>query len=386
MAAPFRLCCAVSGHGFGHVAQTAALVNRLAEQLPTLDLHIISPLPHPLLARLFRVNFSRECRSQDVGLLQSDPMRVDLPATLQALRLLHDNWSHRLAAEVAALTAWKPDLLLADIPYLPIAAAAQLGISTVAIASLSWDAVLAAYCLDATNGPIDPEIEGWWQTMREAYRCTTLALLPTPAILDNHPFPHATQIGPLVPLGQPCRAVLRQMLGLAVADERPLILVSLGGIPTRHMPLQALVQEEGFHWLLDLPLPAHPGHLHSIPALLDRCSFADLSASVDGIVSKPGYGMAVAATVQQIPFLYTRRGVFPDEPPICSWMEAVGCALELTTAQFYSGDWATALRGLLARPTKAVLSAKGAEQGAASIMAQFGLPLNPSSQVFAPKS
>ncbi|MBF0584180.1 MAG: hypothetical protein HQL80_08100 [Magnetococcales bacterium] len=369
MAAAFRLCCVVSGHGFGHIAQTAALVNRLAAELPALQLHIISPLPRPLLARMIGVEFSLECRAQDVGLLQSDPMRIDLSATAQAVRRLHDDWSRQLAVEKASLSAWRPDLVLANIPYLPIAAAAELGIATVGVASLTWDAVLAAYFL-AGDGP-DPEITGWWRAMREAYAGTSLALLPMPAIVENHPFPRAELIGPLITLGRPRREALRRLLGLAEADERPVILVSLGGIPARHIPVQALAREEGFHWLLDVDLPAHPGHLHAISVLLGHWSFADLSASVDGVVSKPGYGMAVAATVQQIPFLYLRRGTFPDEPPICGWMEAVGCAMELTAAQFYGGDWSVALRSLLDRPVRPLLSANGAEQGVAHIRDRF---------------
>ncbi|MEO5353338.1 MAG: hypothetical protein H7835_09040 [Magnetococcus sp. XQGC-1] len=362
----YRICCAISGHGLGHAAQTAALVNHLAEELPDIQIHIVSPLPRTVLARLLRVDFSLDNRTQDVGLIQPDPMQVDLEATAVGLRLLHAHWSYHLAEEKKFLAEWQPDLLLANVPYLPIAAAAELGIPTLAIASLSWDAVLAAYFSRS-----DPEVEEWWQTMRQAYALTTLALLPTPAILDNLPFPQVERIAPLTPPGHRRREALRQSLGLAKEDERPLILVSLGGIPARHLPVHVLAQEERVHWLLDVPLPDHPGHLHSTPALLPHYSFADLSASVDGVVSKPGYGMATAATTQQIPFLYIRRGLFPDEPPICAWMEQMGRARELSADHFYSGNWYAPLRELLDQPAKPHPPANGIRMGVDIIMRQF---------------
>ncbi|MBF0161626.1 MAG: hypothetical protein HQL88_04985, partial [Magnetococcales bacterium] len=256
--------------------------------------------------------------------------------------------------------------LLSDIPYLPIAAAADLGIPSVAIASLSWDAVLAAYFPHR-----DPDMTRWLQEMREAYQRTTLALLPTPAIREGHPFPCAEEIGPLTLPGHRRRLALRQALGLGEEDERPLILVSLGGIPSTRLPVAALAQEVRCHWLLDVAVAQPPGHLHHTAPLLAQWSFADLSASVDGVVSKPGYGMAVAATIQQIPFLYLRRGIFPDEPPICAWMEAHGRALELTAEGFYGGDWYAPLRELLDRPARCAPPADGAEQGAEKIMTRF---------------
>ncbi|MEO5363828.1 MAG: hypothetical protein H7838_09435 [Magnetococcus sp. DMHC-8] len=373
-----RLYCAISGHGFGHLAQTAALVNRLAEEWPDLTVHIVSPLPRTVLARMVWPPFSLECRAQDVGLVQSDPMQIDQAATLHALRQLHDHWPQHMETEQASLAAWQPDLLLADIPYLPIAAAAALGIPSVAIASLSWDAVLAAYFFRGTipaatpHGWVEPAAAHWWQTMRQAYGQTTLALLPTPAILDHHPFPRAEPINPLTSPGHRRRLALRQALGLAPGDERPLVLVSLGGIPGHRLPIHALRQEERCHWLLETAPPDRPDHLHDTLTLLDGWSFADLSASVDGVVSKPGYGMAIAATVQQIPFLYRRRGLFPDEPPICQWIQETGRAQELTPEQFDTGQWFAPLRALLAQPVKTPPPANGAAQGAALIRRLLG--------------
>lgn len=365
----FRLLCTISGHGFGHLSQVAPLLNRLAERVPGLQVGIVSALPHRLLSRLVHVEFSLENRAQDVGLVQSDPMQVDRPGTARALRALHGAWDHRLEAEKRAMTAWQPDLLMTDIPYLPIAAAADLGVPSVAIASLSWDAVLAAYFSRE-----DPEIEGWWQGMRQAYARTTLALMPTPAILEGTPFPHRQEINPLTTLGRRLRGSLRQTLQIPAEDDRPLILVTLGGIPARNLPVDALAREPRCHWLLDTPLSGDlPPHVHDMQAMLSGWVFADVTASVDGVVSKPGYGMAITAATRQIPFLYLRRGLFPDEPVICRWLERVGRCAELDATSFYAGAWYAPLRTLLDRPSPRPPPANGDEQGAAIVAERFCL-------------
>ena len=363
-----RIYCTISGHGFGHLAQMTALLNQLAKRLPDMQLRIVGAVPHDVVARLLQhVDFSMEYRALDVGLVQTDPMQVDLQANTRALRALHDNWEKHLEAEKRALADWKPDLLLANVPYLPFAAAADLGVPAVAAASLTWDAVLAAYF-----SLKDPEVLGWWQTMRQAYASATLALLLTPAITENSPFTQIKQINPLTTRGNRRRLPLRHALGINAEEDRPLILVTLGGIPTRNLPVDVLAQEKCFHWLLDLPLlPCHSGHLHRIAPLLSSWSFSDLAASVDGVVSKPGYGMAIAAATQQIPFLYLRRGTFPDEPPICDWLDQVGRCMMLKADDFYAGHWYEPLTELLNRPIPPAPPANGAEQGTEIIVKRF---------------
>lgn len=361
-----RIWCAVSGHGFGHLSQVAPLLRVLRARLPDLHVHVVSALPQAVLARLLDMACSSETRALDVGLVQPDPMQVDKEATAAGLRALYGAWSRHLEKEKRAMAAWKPDLILSNVPCLPLAAGADLGIPTVAIASLTWDAVLAAYFpLD------DPEVFGWWHAMRRVYAGSTLALLPAPSIVEGHPFSQVEHIHPLTTRGHRRRVMLRQQLGIAASDDRPLILVSLGGIPAQEIPVEALIQEKRFHWLLDVPFSASPGHLHRMHLLLNSWRYPDLSASVDGMVSKPGYGMAVAAGVQQIPFLYLRRGAFPDEPPICRWLDRVGRCQELSPRMFYSGAWYDPMQALLSRLPKPAVPGNGAEQGAAIIIQRF---------------
>ncbi len=338
------------------------MVNRLAERLPALELCISGRLPPDHLQQIFTIPFTHIDRAQDVGLVQPDPLTVDLAATRHALAALHDNWEQRLALERRTLRDWSPDLLLADIPYLPIAAASHENIPSAAIASLSWDHVLAAYL------PLsEPTVHHWWSTMRAAYRLTDLALLPEPAI-DGGTFPNPVHIAPITRRGRNRRQELRKSLRLADDDHRPLILVSLGGIPSNSIPTERLCQEPRFHWLLNVPLPdLHPGHLHDVDEF-PHWPFADLIASADAIVSKPGYGMAISAVAHDRPFLFSRRGHFPDEPFIAAYLQNHGRAIELDRTHFQTGDWYQPLQTLLSQPPKKTPSVDGAEQAAQRLL------------------
>ncbi|MBF0184518.1 MAG: hypothetical protein HQM06_09035 [Magnetococcales bacterium] len=359
-----RLLCAISGHGYGHLSQCAALLNHLPLWLPDLQLQILCPLPTAVLAEQLTLPFHHIRQALDVGLVQTDALQVDLSATRTALRTLHHDWPRRLQSAEQQLLSLQPDLLLADIPYLALAAAAACGLPSVAIASLTWDAVLAAYFLQASDNTAQADHQQWWQTMREGYATTTLALLPAPSIIP-HPFPHARHIDPLTLPGQRNPQRLRRLLQLDPADRRPLVLISLGGIPARHLPINALSQCPDCHWLIDAIFDEQQPYLHPIEPLRRQIPFRDLAASVDAVISKPGYNTAVAATLHQIPFLYIPRGTFPDEPFITNWVTAHGRARQLSAAQFSTAQWLAPLFDLLQQAPPPAPSAQGAEQAAA---------------------
>jgi hypothetical protein len=344
-----RLWCAVSGHGFGHFSQVSPIINQLARQHSGLEIYIAAALPKQLLSTYIDIPFIHDDRPRDVCLVQPDPLSVDLAATRRAMRQLHNNWEENLALEREAMAAFRPDLLLADIPYLPIMVADSLDIPSVAVASLSWDHVIHAY-----YSMEEAEPKQWYQAMREAYAKTTVALLPEPAIIQDT-FPVFKTIPPLSIPAQARKELLRRELALSQNDNRPIALVSLGGIPANSIPIAALAEDERFHWLLDIPIPTnlqHKTHLHLSTKILNW-NFRDLSASVDGIVSKPGYGMAVASAMDGVPFLYVRRKIFPDEEPVGRWLDRHGRGAELDKQKFDSGDWADPLLRLMEKPLPA---------------------------------
>ncbi len=123
-----HLLATVTAHGLGHLAQTAPVLDALRRRLPTLRLTVASSLPEARLRQRIGGDFHIEPRPLDFGFAMRDAFSVDLPASAAAYRALHADWPVHVAHTRAWLQALRPDLLLCNAAYLPLAAAAELGL------------------------------------------------------------------------------------------------------------------------------------------------------------------------------------------------------------------------------------------------------------------
>ncbi|KPK38632.1 MAG: hypothetical protein AMJ69_07895, partial [Gammaproteobacteria bacterium SG8_47] len=135
---PHRIYAAISGHGLGHLAQTAAVLNALRNRVPDLELVVQSALPEADVRRHIDGAFALIAESADVGLVMASALDVLVEPTLAAYRAFHDNWPERVRIEAERLDALGVDAVLADVPYLTCAAGARAGVPTLALCSLNW--------------------------------------------------------------------------------------------------------------------------------------------------------------------------------------------------------------------------------------------------------
>lgn len=64
-----------------------------------------------------------------------------------------------------------------------------------------------------------------------------------------------------------------------------------------------------------------------------------LLASVDVIMTKPGYSTIVEAVTLQQPVVYVRRYNFADEAPLVDYLQRYGRGIELSLDDFTQGRW-----------------------------------------------
>jgi hypothetical protein len=76
----------------------------------------------------------------------------------------------------------------------------------------------------------------------------------------------------------------------------------------------------------------------------------DILASVDAVITKPGYGTYTEAVCNGIPLLTLARPDWPETEYLNAWAKCHGRHEEITRAQFYSGDFSGSLERLLSRP------------------------------------
>ena len=185
----------ISSHGFGHFAITAPVLNAVAEMCPDLRLTVRSGLSAAKLAQRIRPPFAHIAAASDFGYVMHDALSVDLAATTDAYRAAHADWPAHVAAEANLLEHLRPDVVLSNVSYLPLAGATIAGIPALTICSLNW-ADLFAYFFGHEDwaAPIHAE-------MLDAYRAAEKFIRITPAMAMAD-LANTVTVGPVASLGQ----------------------------------------------------------------------------------------------------------------------------------------------------------------------------------------
>jgi len=328
---------AISAHGYGHAAQTVPVLNALGRLVPDLRVLLRTTVPASFFQDRLVVPWDISPVQQDVGCLQDGPLTIDIVATWRAHQRFHADWSRRVKTEAAAMEAAAPTVILADTPYLALEAGRAAGIPTVALASFTWDVVLSEY-----PAPPDLPKETFLAGIRASYAQADLALRITPSPAMNQ-FHRAIEIGPLAEPGASAREALTQRLRLSPGERT--VLIGFGGIPMTSLPFAQLARLTGYRFLFDGAIPADSTNVvstHTLPF-----SFKTLMASVDVILTKPGYATLVEAVSLQVPLVYVRRYNFADEQPLVEYLHRYGLGVELSRKDFFAARWKDALHEAL---------------------------------------
>ena len=329
--------CAISGHGYGHAAQVVPVLNVVGSLVPGVTAILRTTVPASFFLDRLTIPWDLQPVQQDVGCIQDGPLKIDVDATWASHHRFHETWEARLSNEVTAMQAASSALVIADTPYLALEAGSRAQIPTVALASFTWDLVLKEYCHTTDNSQ-----QQLIQCIRESYAKAHIALRITPAPRIDA-FSNIVDIGPIASPTSPERDRLASALAL-MPNERT-VLVGFGGIPLTSLPLEHMEQLRHYRFLFDGPAPPGYSHIHSTTTL--PFSFKTLLASVDVIMTKPGYSTIVEAVALQQPVVYVRRYNFADEPPLVDYLHRYGRGVELSLDDFTQGRWEAALQETL---------------------------------------
>jgi hypothetical protein len=284
---------------------------------------------------------------QDVGMVMANSLDVLVPESHAAYAELHREWPRRLASEVSRLRALRPDLVLSNIPYLPLAAAADAGIPAVALCSLNWAECFRSYC-----GHL-PGANAIYRQIVDAYNQAEVFLNPAPSM----PMPglnNLRAIGPIARRGRRRREELDAGLG---GDRRDrLVVVSLGGIFTA-LPIAAWPMVHGIRYIVTGTDVPRRRDIVAVEAT--DMPFIDVLFSADALITKPGYGSFTEAACGGVPVLYTRRVDWPEEPDLIAWLHAHGRCRELPRDRLESGLIRDELEALWAEPEGPVVEPTG---------------------------
>ncbi|MBY0578177.1 MAG: hypothetical protein K2P57_03930 [Burkholderiales bacterium] len=338
----------LSFHGFGHISQSAPVVNALVGRFPQIKVTIRSSAPGDILKARFACPFEQVHESFDFGIVMKNAIEVDAPATAARYAAFHRDWGKKVEREAARLASLSPDLVLSNVPYLSLAASIRAGVAAVAFCSLNWADLYRHYCSGFEGS------ETVLGEILDAYRSATAFLRIEPC-MPMKGLDFAIKTGPVATAGRDRRDEIRTILGLR-RDER-IGLISMGGMPYS-IPLEGWPGFEKMRWLV----PGNVCHPNMTSFETLGMPFVDLVASSDIMVTKPGYGSFVEAAMAGVAVLYLSRGDWPEEPYLIEWLKEHDRCLEVSREQIETGAIGEAIESLFAMPEKPRAAAAGIDE------------------------
>lgn len=353
-----RLAYYITPHGLGHAVRSLGVIRRLMDLAPELEIVLVSALPQFIIKQNLPRPLPIRERHLDVGLVQQDSLRFDLEATREALGSLRQRQQTLVDEEIRFFRAEGIQGIVCDVPFLPFLAAGRAGIPAVGLGNFTWDWIYQRYA----------ERDRRWESLvawiREAYReCPLFLQLPMhgdcSACGTIRPVPLVAR------QAQRTRKQTRRILRLAESQKTYLVSfqsLNLEAEAERHLESMG---ERIFLYKHPLRLRARNGL--SLDDL--DLSYADAVAAVDGVITKPGYGIVADCLVHGTPVIYTDRGLFPEYEILVRALTEHLTTVFIPSAELYAGRWQEAIENLESLPRRSPsLPANGAEACARAIM------------------
>lgn len=306
-----HLVIAISYHGFGHIGQTAPIVQALKQQHPDLRITLRSAAPKHKLIERFGSAMHIQNKQMDVGMIQKNALNVDLEKSLQAYNHFHTNWASKVQYEADALTRLNADLLLSNISYLALAGAKAVNLPALAYCSLSWDDIFQNYFSDTII------FDRVYRQMLDAYDYAERFLAPEPS-MDMPGRKNKMCIGPVAQQGTCQRNhILNQ---LVLPPDTHIILVSVGGMEI-NIPTKSWPQIKNTLFLVpDSWDTNNRGNVYKINEF--SYPFIDFLQSCDVLITKPGYGSFVESACAGKRVLYLNRENWPEQSCLTKWLHS----------------------------------------------------------------
>jgi L-arabinokinase len=351
----------ITAHGYGHGARSCDVLRAMHRLYPEQPVIVTTDLPRDFLnSRLAGCdNLTFREGAFDVGLVQKDSLQSDLLQTLEKLEALYAREEELIEQERRFIAENDIAVVAADIPAIPLAAAQRTGVPNVAIGNFSWDWIYADYAKD------NPRWKFFVEKFRAVYAKTDL-LLRLPFAPPMEQFPNRKDI-PL--LASPGAARRKKLAALTGSDEKkPWVLLSFTSLNLNFQALENIrALSARYEFFCVEPLQFENSCIHSISR--NAVSFADILASCDIVISKPGFGLVSECIANRKPLIYSDRGDFAEYPYLVEGIEKHLRNIHLPVARLYAGDFSQALEGIKSAPEPAVhLATGGAEMLAGELI------------------
>jgi hypothetical protein len=340
----------ISGHGYGHARRSAEVIRRLLQQSPDLTVHIRTSAPAFIFAPLPQNRITLEPAALDPGAIEEDALRVSREKTLAAVLATLDRAESLLGREVEFLKRTGIRGIIADIPFLAGELGRRSGPPVIGCTNFTWDWIYEPWHRDTAQGrDLFATISGHYS------HYSVLLRMPFGGISGVFPEVHDT---PLVAWPSELRPedVLSHIPPRGRTDG-PRILVGMrGGCPPEILQRAANSMPDVTFLVTDGPVVAE----NAVPVTLGpRLMFGDVLSVCDGVISKLGYGLVADCAAMGTGIIWPPRRGFREDSVMVPTAEKVMRLTRIEVEDYLSGNWAEAVRTLLATPHKPPVPADG---------------------------
>jgi hypothetical protein len=353
-----RLAYYITPHGFGHAVRSIEVIRHLLLQKPAVEIDVVSTIPEFLLHQNLTQPLPLRAKQLDIGLVQQDSIRFDLIATLEALESIHLNHDALVSEEIGFLRNRGIQAVVCDIPFLPFVAAARANIPAIGISNFTWDWIYEAYISSDSRWSV---LVDW---IRKCYQKGDL-FLQLPMHGNCSVFPTIQDVPLVTRKAQREREETREILNLD--SDQKVYLVSFGFLDLEETAQKRVEDINHAVFLFKHPLSFRFRNgicLDDLPL-----SYADVVGAVDGVITKPGYGIVADCLTHSTPMIYADRGSFAEYDILVQEMGKHLTTVYISSEDLYAGKWKSAIEELERQPrVLASLPGNGAEVCAETIL------------------
>ena len=351
----------VTPHGFGHAARAAAVMESLGRLDRRITFEIVTTIPEWFFAQSLSVPYRIRPVACDVGLVQLDAIREDLRATTVALERFWSGLGDSVSEVIREWGDEPPRLVVSDISPMGLEVARRLDLPSILVENFTWDWIYAAYFEQA------PELRAFARRSAELSALATVHIQCSPMC---EPLAGATVVSPVSRRRVLEAAQTRRALGLDDADDRPLVLLTMGGLGWG-LELPDLGESVLFATLGGGDRLSREGNLIRLP---DRSPLypPDLIWAADAVVGKLGYSTVAECFHAGSRMGFIRRPGFPESPVLEAFVREnlPSVELEVGTGDGHSptNGWLRGLSGLLTQPRRSGRTTNGSDEIAALLL------------------
>lgn len=343
----------ITPHGFGHAARACAVMAAAQRRIPDLHWEIFTRTPDWFFAESLRGSYTLHPTDTDVGLVQLDALRADLPATVERLAALLPFAPERVEPLAAQVNALDCQAILCDIAPLGIAVAQAAGVPSVLLENFTWVEIYAEYVEEC------PALLPFIEQMSHWFAVADYHIQTEPVC---QPAEKATlTVSPVSRVPRTSRSAVRRRL--ALPDDSPFLLITMGGVDFEHSYLDRLARFPEVHFVLpgNHTVSAAPPNVHLLSPR-SGIFHPDIVAASDGVVGKIGYSTLAEVYAAGVPYGYVPRPRFRESDVLSAFVEREMPGFAIPADELSNGRWIERVPDLLALPRRGEERRNGAEE------------------------